>query len=130
MIRLLLLLGLFAAAGNGWAFQQGQGFAQKAQQDFERVDSAPIPSIQDALACSQSHQALLAADQEFAQNLAKTAREVAGKRNLPVVFDQAYPPNTVEFSSIMRALKATKPDIVYVASYPPDSVGITFGKPA
>jgi branched-chain amino acid transport system substrate-binding protein len=68
--------------------------------------------------------ALLAADQEFAQNLAKTAREVAGKRNLPVVFDQAYPPNTVEFSSIIRALKATKPDIVYVASYPPDSAGI------
>lgn len=68
--------------------------------------------------------ALLAADQEFAQNLAKTAREVAGKRNLPVVFDQAYPPNTVEFSSIIRALKAAKPDIVYVASYPPDSAGI------
>src|SRR5689334_9467264 len=36
--------------------------------------------------------ALLTADQEFAQNLAKTAREVAGKRNMPIVFDQAYPP--------------------------------------
>ncbi|MBR0773445.1 amino acid ABC transporter substrate-binding protein [Bradyrhizobium diazoefficiens] len=68
--------------------------------------------------------ALLAADQEFAQNLAKTAREVAAQRKLPVVFDQAYPPSTVEFSSIIRALKATKPDIVYVASYPPDSTGI------
>ena len=68
--------------------------------------------------------ALLTADQEFAQNLAKTAREVAAKRNMPVVFDQTYPPNTVEFSSIIRALKATKPDIVYVASYPPDSAGI------
>ncbi|WP_298105107.1 amino acid ABC transporter substrate-binding protein [Bradyrhizobium sp.] len=68
--------------------------------------------------------ALLTADQEFAQNLAKTAREVAGKRNLPIVFDQAYPPNTVEFSSIIRALSAAKPDIVYVASYPPDSAGI------
>src|SRR5437763_9945937 len=68
--------------------------------------------------------ALLTADQEFAQNLAKTAREVATKRNMPVVFDQAYPPNTVEFSSIIRALKAAKPDIVYVASYPPDSAGI------
>ena len=43
---------------------------------------------------------------------------------MPVVFDQAYPPNTVEFSSIIRALKAAKPDIVYVASYPPDSAGI------
>ena len=68
--------------------------------------------------------ALLAADQEFAQNLAKTAREVAAKRNMSIVFDQAYPPNTVEFSSIIRALKAAKPDVVYVASYPPDSAGI------
>src|SRR2546430_13243128 len=68
--------------------------------------------------------ALLAADQEFAQNLALTAREVAKKRNMSVVFDQAYPPNTVEFTGIIRALKAAKPDIVYVASYPPESAGI------
>ena len=68
--------------------------------------------------------ALLAADQEFAQNLALTARDVAKKRNLSIVFDQSYPPNTVEFSGIIRALKAAKPDIVYVASYPPDSAGI------
>ncbi len=68
--------------------------------------------------------ALLSADQEFAQNLAKTAREVAKQRDLPVVFDQAYPPSTVEFSSIIRALDAAKPDIVYVASYPPDSAAI------
>src|SRR5712675_3349836 len=68
--------------------------------------------------------AFLSADQEFAQNLVKTARDVAKQRNMPVVFDQAYPPNTVEFSSIIRALKAAKPDIVYVASYPPDSAGI------
>ena len=68
--------------------------------------------------------ALLSADQEFAQNLAKTAREVAKQRDLPIVFDQAYPPSTVEFSSIIRALDAAKPDIVYVASYPPDSAAI------
>ena len=68
--------------------------------------------------------ALLTADQEFAQNLATTAREVAKKRNMPIAFDQAYPPNTVEFSGIIRSLKAAKPDIVYVASYPPDSAGI------
>ncbi|MGC2317237.1 MAG: amino acid ABC transporter substrate-binding protein [Bradyrhizobium sp.] len=68
--------------------------------------------------------ALLTADQEFAQNLALTAREIAKKRNMSIVFDQAYPPNTVEFASIIRALKAAKPDIVYVASYPQDSAGI------
>jgi branched-chain amino acid transport system substrate-binding protein len=68
--------------------------------------------------------ALLTADQEFAQNLVKTTRDVATKRNMQVVFDQAYPPNTVEFSGIIRAIKATKPDVVYVASYPQESAGI------
>ena len=68
--------------------------------------------------------ALLSADQEFAQNLVVTARNVAKRMNMPIVFDQAYPPSTVEFSGILRALKAAKPDIVYVASYPPDSAGI------
>jgi branched-chain amino acid transport system substrate-binding protein len=68
--------------------------------------------------------AMLSADQEFAQNLARTTREVAKNRNMQIVFDQAYPPSTVEFSSIIRALNATKPDIIYVASYPPDSAGI------
>ena len=68
--------------------------------------------------------AILAADQEFAQNVAKAAKDVATKRNLPIVFEQNYPPSTVEFASIVRALKAAKADMVYVASYPPDSAGI------
>jgi branched-chain amino acid transport system substrate-binding protein len=68
--------------------------------------------------------ALLSADQEFAQNLVVTARDVAKKMDMPIVFDQVYPPSTVEFSSIIRAMNAAKPDIVYVASYPPDSAAI------
>lgn len=68
--------------------------------------------------------AILAADQEFAQNVAKAAKDLAGKRNIPIVFEQNYPPTTVEFASIIRALKAAKADMVYVTSYPPDSAGI------
>ena len=68
--------------------------------------------------------ALLTADQEFAQNLAGNARDVAKKMGLNIVYDQSYPPTTSEFSSIVRALKEAKPDIVYIASYPPDSAGI------
>src|SRR2546421_6148423 len=68
--------------------------------------------------------ALLTADQEFAQNLALTAREVAKKRGISIVFEQVYPLNTGECSSILRALKAAKPDIVYATAYPPDSAAI------
>ena len=68
--------------------------------------------------------AFLAADAEFAQNLATGARNLAIHSGLKVVYDQKYPPNTADFSSMIRAIKATKPDLVYVASYPGESVAI------
>jgi branched-chain amino acid transport system substrate-binding protein len=40
------------------------------------------------------------------------------------VYDRTYPPNTTDYTPIVRAIKATNPDIVFIASYPPDSVGM------
>jgi ABC-type branched-subunit amino acid transport system substrate-binding protein len=40
------------------------------------------------------------------------------------VYDKTYPPNTTDYTPIVRAIKATNPEIVFVASYPPDSVGM------
>jgi branched-chain amino acid transport system substrate-binding protein len=68
--------------------------------------------------------AFLAADQEFAQNLANGARDYANKINLKTVYNQNYPPTTSDFSSLIRAIRAARPDIVYVMSYPNDSVAI------
>jgi branched-chain amino acid transport system substrate-binding protein len=68
--------------------------------------------------------AFLNADQEFAQSLAEGAKEIARKIGLKTVYEQSYPPTTVDFSSIIRAIRAAKPDIVFVMSYPNDSVGI------
>jgi branched-chain amino acid transport system substrate-binding protein len=69
--------------------------------------------------------AIVAADAEFAQNAADGARqsikEIGG---FDVVMDKSYPPATTDYTPIMRAVAAANPDIVYVAAYPPDSVGI------
>ena len=40
-----------------------------------------------------------------------------------MVYDKTYPPNTVDFSPIVRAIQATNPDLIFLASYPPDSAG-------
>jgi branched-chain amino acid transport system substrate-binding protein len=69
--------------------------------------------------------ALVGADAEFARNAQSGARENAKKYNLTIVYDKTYPPGTADFSPVVRAIKATNPDILYVASYPPGSVGIT-----
>ena len=68
--------------------------------------------------------AFLAADQEFAQNLANGARELAKKANMKFVYDQNYPPATTDFSSLIRSIRAAKPEVVYCMSYPNDSVAI------
>ena len=69
--------------------------------------------------------AIVAADAEFAQNAADGARQtIKDIGGFQTVMDQKYPPSTTDFAPIMHAVAALNPDILYVAAYPPDSVGI------
>jgi branched-chain amino acid transport system substrate-binding protein len=68
--------------------------------------------------------ALVGADAEFPHNALVGARDQAKKHGLQIVYDKTYPPNTVDYTPVVRAIKATNPDIVFVASYPPDSAGM------
>src|SRR5580704_1205722 len=68
--------------------------------------------------------AIVAADAEFAQNAADGARQMVKELDFDLVVDQKYPPSTTDYSPVMRAVQAANPDIVFVAAYPPDSVGI------
>ncbi len=68
--------------------------------------------------------AIAAALTEFSHNVILGARENAEKFGLKTVYDQGYPANQVEFGSIIRSIQAASPDIVFVASYPPDSAGM------
>src|SRR5207302_1608189 len=67
--------------------------------------------------------ALVGADAEYPALALAGAREQVKRTGLKVVYDKSYPPNTVDYSPIIRAIQATNPDLVYVASYPPDSAG-------
>jgi len=68
--------------------------------------------------------AIAAADAEFSSRAAEGARINAKAAGLKVVYDKSYPPTTTDYAPIVRAIQATNPDIVFVGSYPPDTVGI------
>jgi branched-chain amino acid transport system substrate-binding protein len=68
--------------------------------------------------------ALVGADAEYAQTVIAGARETVQRLGLKVVYDRSYPPNTVDYTPIVRAIQAANPDVVFVASYPPDSIGM------
>jgi len=66
---------------------------------------------------------IVGADAEFQRKATDSARDNGKAAGLQVVYDRAYPPNTVDFSPIIRSIQAAQPDVVYVASYPSDTVG-------
>ncbi|MGH7368589.1 MAG: amino acid ABC transporter substrate-binding protein [Candidatus Rokuibacteriota bacterium] len=68
--------------------------------------------------------ALVGADAEFPQNALVGAREHAKRLGFKVIYDETYPPSTVDYTPIVRAIKALNPELVFVASYPPDSTGM------
>ena len=57
--------------------------------------------------------AIVGADAEFQRKATDGAREHVKEAGLKIVYDRAYPPNTVDFTPIIRVLAGGQPDIVY-----------------
>jgi branched-chain amino acid transport system substrate-binding protein len=100
---------------------------------FQIMPAGPEPAIgwtqgffDTAMALAPKPQtiALVGADAEYPALALEGAREQVKRTGLKLVYDKTYPPNTVDFSPIVRAIQATNPDLVFVASYPPDSAGM------
>jgi branched-chain amino acid transport system substrate-binding protein len=68
--------------------------------------------------------AIVGADAEYPRKATQGARDIAKENGLTIVYDKSYPPSTTDYSPIVHAIQATDPEIVFVASYPPDSAGI------
>ena len=68
--------------------------------------------------------ALVGADAEYPHAALEGARTNVKAAGLKVVYDKTYPMSTTDFTPIVRAIQATSPDLVFVASYPPDGAGM------
>jgi branched-chain amino acid transport system substrate-binding protein len=68
--------------------------------------------------------ALTGADNEFSKAALEGARANAKRAGLNIVYDRAYPPATIDYAPIVQSMKAARPDIVFMASYPGDTAGL------
>lgn len=68
--------------------------------------------------------AIVGADAEFGKVNADSARIIAKKLGLKIVYDRSYPPSTLDFTPIVRAVQAAQPELIFLASYPTDTVGL------
>jgi branched-chain amino acid transport system substrate-binding protein len=119
-----MFIGLFALDANG-EFHYPKYFSmlptgptpKEAFSDgFFQVAAAQNPKPQTV--------AIAAEDAEFSRNAADGGRENVKKYGFKIVYDKTYPPNSTDFSPIVRALQAANADLVLICSYPLSSVGI------
>src|SRR5208337_1852653 len=68
--------------------------------------------------------ALASADAEFGRNACEGAHENAETAGFKIVYEKSYPPSTIDFAPIVRAIQATNPDLLVICSYPLDTVGM------
>ncbi|MEA2911402.1 MAG: branched-chain amino acid transport system substrate-binding protein [Bradyrhizobium sp.] len=66
--------------------------------------------------------AIVAVDGEFGQIACGGARDNAKASRLSVVYDRGYPPASTDLTPVVHAIAATKPDLIFVCAYPPDTV--------
>jgi len=119
-----LFIGLFALDANG-EFHYPKYFSMLPtgptpkdafSEGFFQVAAAQNPKPETV--------ALAAEDAEFSRNAADGARNNVKKYGFKTVYDKTYPPNTTDFSPIIRAIQASNPDLVVICSYPLSSVGM------
>lgn len=68
--------------------------------------------------------ALVGADADYSHSALEGARIKIKRVGLQVVYDKFYPKSTTDFTPIMKAIQATNADLVFAASYPPDTAGL------
>lgn len=119
------MVGMFSLASNDGV---------KSERYFQACPWGPDGKVNWARSffdLAKSHAAkriaILNADVEFAKVSASGGKIAAKEMGQEVVFEQSYPPNTTDFSSILRNVRGASPDAVFICSYPPDSSAIIRG---
>jgi branched-chain amino acid transport system substrate-binding protein len=124
MQRKKTFLSLFALAAND-QFKYDRYFQlQPNGPDAKFEFSRGFFELAAALSPKPQTVAMTGADAEFSILALEGARENAKKHGIKIVYDRTYPPNTIDFTPIVRSIKAANPDLVFYASYPPDSSGL------
>ena len=119
-----LFLGLFGLAVNG-EFHYPKYFSMlPSGPDPKRAFSQGFFDVAMTGDPKPKTIAIVAADAEYAKNASEGARTIAKELGLKIVYDRTYPPTTTDYTPIVRGIQGTNPELVYIASYPPDSVGM------
>ena len=120
MQRNLTLLGLFGLDINSeFHYKNYFSIIPTGGPNPKEAFSQGFFEVAAALTPRATTVALVGGDTEFS-NALDGARALAQRAGYKIVYDGTYPPGTADYTPIVRAIQATDPELVFVASYPPE----------
>ena len=119
-----LFLGLFALGANSRHHYPKYFSMLPTGPDPARAICEPFFDIAMAGNPKPKTLAIVGADAEYPHAATAGARDIAKEHGLTIVYDRGYPPQTTDFTPTLRSVQAASPEVVFVASDPPDSIGV------
>ena len=116
-------IGIFGLGANN-AFHYAKYFSMNSQGPSTANYSKCLFDLAAEQTPKPIRVALVGADVEYSRHALDGARENAKALGFEIVLERTYPLSTTDFTSIVRALQAANPDIVYAATLPIDTAGI------
>jgi len=120
----MVLIGLFGLANNAkLQYDKYFGMAPVGE-DPVNVAIKPFFDVADTLNPKPVTIAVITPDIQFGRAVLAGVRNAAQMRGMKVVYDRSFPPSMTDFSTIVREVQATNPDLVVVGTQPGQSINV------
>jgi len=120
----MVLMGLFGLANNmKLKYDKYFGVAPIGE-DAADIAAKPFFDVADTLDPKPATVAVITPDIQFGHAVLEGVRNAAKARNIKVVYDRTFPPNMTDFSTVVREVQATNPDLVVVGTQPGQSINV------
>jgi branched-chain amino acid transport system substrate-binding protein len=120
----MVLMGLFGLANNAKLNYDKYFSMAPTGEDPAKVATKPFFDVADQLSPKPSTIAVITPDIQFGHSVLEGVRGAAQARGMKVVYDRTFPPSMTDFSTLVREVQATNPDLVVVGTQPGQSINV------
>ena len=120
----MVLMGLFGLANNAKLNYDKYFSMAPTGEDPANVATKPFFDVADQLSPKPSTVAVITPDIQFGHSVLEGVRSAAQARGMKVVYDRTFPPSMTDFSTLVREVQATNPDLVVVGTQPGQSINV------
>jgi branched-chain amino acid transport system substrate-binding protein len=116
--------GLFGLANNAkLKYDKYFGIAPVGENPA-LASAEPIFDLADTLQPKPSTIAVVTPDIQFGHSVLEGARALAKARGMTVVYDRTFPPSMTDFSTVIREVQASNPDVVLIGTQPGQTINV------